>query len=136
MTNLPKARGRDPDAMDVDVNLVKTRPLSKEERNKLVKEGCCFHCKKQGHMARQCPDKKKREKGSTKGKRPFKSKAAQVEVVDDCEEEEKEEGKPKDKPEEEPPTYEDVASLVKKIRRLKADHRETLLDTLVEQDFV
>jgi hypothetical protein len=55
--------------------------------------------------------------------------------VDDCEEEEKDQEKPKDKPEEEPPAYEDVASLVKKIRRLKVDHRETLLDTLAEQDF-
>jgi hypothetical protein len=122
--------------MDVDVNLVKTWPLTKEERDKLAKEGRCFHCKKQGHMARQCPDKKKKEEGNTKGKRPFKAKLAQTEVVDDREEEEKKEEEPKGKPEEEPPAYEDVASLVKKIRRLKADHRETLLDTLAEQDFV
>ena len=37
--------------MDVD-----STTLREEERRKLSKEGQCFHCKKQGHLLRECPD--------------------------------------------------------------------------------
>jgi hypothetical protein len=130
--NTPKEKDkrRDPNAMDVDVNIIKTR-LSKEERDKLAKEGRCFNCKKQGHMARQCPDKKKKSDKKGKDKKPFKAKGAQIEVVDDREENEED----KNEKEETPPAYEDIDSLVKKIRRLKTEDRGNLMDTLAEQDF-
>jgi hypothetical protein len=38
-------REKDPNAMDID-------PLSVDERNKLMKDGKCFICKKTGHMAK------------------------------------------------------------------------------------
>jgi hypothetical protein len=47
-----------------------TDPIEKQ-----CKEGCCFTCGKQGHIARVCPDKDK----DKKGKAPVKSRKAQTE---------------------------------------------------------
>jgi hypothetical protein len=123
---------RDPDAMDVDVNLAKTSQLSKQEREKLAKEGRCFHCKKQGHIARNCPDKPKRTTTFTqknKGKQTLGTKVSLAEVVDDREDKDKEEES------DEPPPYEDDKVILQKIRKLKADDREKFLDALADEDF-
>jgi hypothetical protein len=59
---------RDPDAMDVDINAARVPQLSWEEKKKLLREKRCFHCRKEGHQARDCPDKAK-EKGEAQGQR-------------------------------------------------------------------
>ena len=43
---------KDPNAMDVDT-------MSIEERNKLMKKGACFRCKKTRHLTKDCPTKNK-----------------------------------------------------------------------------
>jgi hypothetical protein len=124
---------RDPDAMDVDVNLAKTSQLSKKDREKLAKEGQCFHCKKQGHIAQYCPDKPKRTTLFTqknKGKQTLGTKASLAEVVDDREDKDKEEG------DDEPPPYEDDKAILQKIHKLKADDREKVLGCMLgDEDF-
>jgi hypothetical protein len=57
-------RERDPNAMDVD-------RLTTEERDKLLKEGKCFRCRRTGHQANECPendDEKKKGKEVPKKK--------------------------------------------------------------------
>ena len=52
---------RDPNAMDID-------KLSVEERTKLMKEGKCFKCKKNGHRANECPENDGKKKEEPKKK--------------------------------------------------------------------
>jgi Zinc knuckle len=41
---------KDPNAMDIDA-------MTADEREKMMKTGLCFGCKKPGHISRNCPDK-------------------------------------------------------------------------------
>ena len=43
---------RDPNAMDVDA-------MTTEKRTALMKKGLCFKCEQKGHLAKDCPGKKK-----------------------------------------------------------------------------
>jgi hypothetical protein len=42
----------------------KAPKLSEKETEELKKAGRCFHCKKEGHMAHQCPDREKNSQAS------------------------------------------------------------------------
>ena len=54
---------QDKDAMDTTLGHVRARAtntrvaLSEKDRAELMAAGKCFHCKKQGHMSKNCPDK-------------------------------------------------------------------------------
>ena len=50
---IPTTPVRDPNAMQVDV--IKVAKLSKEERERCMKEGLCLRCRKKGHVAWNCP---------------------------------------------------------------------------------
>ena len=49
---------KDPNAMDVDVITTTMNAMTVEEREKFMKEGLCFRCRKPGHISRDCPLKK------------------------------------------------------------------------------
>ena len=44
---------KDPNAMDIDA-------MTADERDKMMKTGLCFGCKKPGHISRNCPDRNKK----------------------------------------------------------------------------
>ena len=44
--------------MDVDVITKVYKAMTDEERAKLMKKGLCFRCRKEGHLSRDCPEKK------------------------------------------------------------------------------
>ena len=50
---------------------------TKEDPVKQCQEGRCFTCNKQGHLARNCPDKPSKDKGKVKAR------TAETEVSDD-----------------------------------------------------
>jgi Ty3 transposon capsid-like protein/Zinc knuckle len=49
---------KDPNAMDVDTITTTMNAMTVEEREKFMKEGLCFRCRKTGHISRDCPLKK------------------------------------------------------------------------------
>ena len=76
---------KDPNAMDVDA-------MSVEQRADAMKKGLCFRCRKQGHLSRDCPDKKKKDEPRKEEKKKWMSKELQMHVralFDTMDEEEK-----------------------------------------------
>ena len=51
----------------MDVDVISVNALSKEERERHVHNGLCFVCHKDGHMSKECPNRKY-EEGSKSGK--------------------------------------------------------------------
>ena len=77
---------KDPNAMDID-------SMTTEQRTEAMKKGLCFGCGKQGHLNRDCPDKKGKKPAEKKEeKKKWTSKELQTHVqalFDTMEEEEK-----------------------------------------------
>jgi hypothetical protein len=40
------------------------KATTEEQKAKFCKEGCCYECKRQGHMVRDCPSKKTKAHGT------------------------------------------------------------------------
>jgi hypothetical protein len=47
-----RPKPKDPNAMEID--RVRARQITTDERTKLMKAGECFTCRKQGHLSRDC----------------------------------------------------------------------------------
>jgi hypothetical protein len=73
----PKAK--DPNAMEI--NRVRARQITTDERTELMKAGKCFTCRKQGHLSRDCPQCLSRPRTNARAS------TSQVKVEDDDEEE-------------------------------------------------
>jgi hypothetical protein len=56
----PQLQRRDPNAMDTSAG----KATTEEQKVKFRKEGCCYECERQGHMARDCPSKKSKAHGA------------------------------------------------------------------------
>jgi hypothetical protein len=50
-----RPKPKDPNAMEIDC--VKARQITTDERTELMKAGKCFTCRKQGHLSRDCPQR-------------------------------------------------------------------------------
>lgn len=104
-----KPKEKDPDAMDVDRTFIDT-----SEKEKLMKLGSCFRCKKQGHLSQECPTRKTtiqeakvEEAPKTNKKRKSKETTTTTPTT------------------EEPPTY---SSLLKQINTCKMEDRQKILE--------
>jgi hypothetical protein len=124
---------KDPDAMDVDT-LKTNSKLSKEEREKLSKEGRCFNCKKQGHMSRDCPNKETgNRKQAEKKKEEPKAPKVRTTVIN---EDEEDDGSTKvGSVAESRPASPDIDDAVKYVRRLRGEKRDQFMEVLACEGF-
>lgn len=114
---------KDPDAMDVDVVRV-PETTDQNAREKQRSEGRCFLCNKQGHLKKDCPRNDKGN-GTWQMTRPSPT-ARQTRV------EEEENGSDKHAADRE--VIQEREEILTKMRGMKANDREEILDALVTQE--
>jgi hypothetical protein len=74
-----RPKPKDPNAMEID--RVRARQITTDERTELMKAGKCFTCCKQGHLSCDCPQRPSRPRTNARAS------TSQVKVEDDDEEE-------------------------------------------------
>jgi hypothetical protein len=74
-----RPKPRDPNAMEIDC--IKARQITTDERTELMKAGKCFTCRKQGHLSHDCPQRSSRLHTNARAS------TSQVKIEDDDEEE-------------------------------------------------
>ena len=99
----------------MDVDAVRVDALAAKEKEKLAKEGCCFRCKKHGHISCKCPEREENKNTPRHGNQGMTARATAVEGRDDAQNK--------------------VEELAGGIRELGEDEREGLLDLLLEKGF-
>jgi hypothetical protein len=65
----------------MEIDHVRARQITTDERTELMKAGKCFTCRKQGHLSRDCPQRLSRLRTNTHAS------TSQVKVEDDDDEE-------------------------------------------------
>jgi hypothetical protein len=96
----------------MDVDVVRTNPLSNEERKRLQAEGRCFFCKAQGHVLKGCPKKKNRPQGGGINAKPAQPRARTMETGEPADD-----AAPKD--------------ALQMIKGMNEEERTKLLDSLI-----
>jgi hypothetical protein len=74
-----RPKPKDPNTMEID--RVRARQITMDERAELLKAGKCFTCRKQGHLSHDCPQRSSRPRTNAHAS------TSQVKVEDDDEEE-------------------------------------------------
>ena len=98
----------------MDVNAIHVNMLTLEKKEKLSREGCCFGCKKQGHISCKCPKKGENNNAPCRGNQGMTTCMAAVEAEDH---------------------QSKVEELAEGIKELGKEERKGLLDLLMERGF-
>ena len=96
----------------MEIDAAELNALSVEERNCLQKEGCCFNCRKTGHMSRACPAKQNASKKTVYENQRLTIHTTKI----------KEEGNKKEK-------------MAESIKAMTMEERNELLDDLILTSF-
>ena len=95
----------------MDLDAAQVDALTTEEKMRLQKEGRCFHCKKMGHISKNCQQKKENTPATNHGNQGTTACVAEVEEKD-CDE-----------------------RMIEEIKGMSGEERNALLDKLVLQGF-
>jgi hypothetical protein len=95
-----------------------TAPATSKDTEKQHAEGRCFTCNKQGHIARNCPDKKDKPKMPNKPKAQARKVETEVSRSDADSE----------------PEADDPDSFIKRTRALKEDHKLEIMCMTIAAD--
>ena len=71
----------------MDVDVVRVRKLTLEERKQCIKKGLCFHCRKLGHLSGECPSFPNKKPGRQVKRVVQEEGLPKLQEVDDNEEE-------------------------------------------------
>ena len=143
-----KGRRIDDDAMDIDTTEIRRtegpktegfKKLNPEERKKLQTEGRCFKCKRQGHLARNCPSRgqgSRTPQGREFQKRGFKKKqsARTTETADEGGEENSDEEETLSQTSGSTKVDKDP-SLMAQINKLGLEEKEAIFSKLINEGF-
>ena len=105
----PWASVKKEDRMDLDAARIDA--LTTKEKTRLQKEGRCFHCKKMGHISRNCQQRKENAPVTNRGNQGTTTRVTEVEEKDRDE------------------------RLIEDIKGMSGEERNALLDKLVLQGF-
>lgn len=103
--------------------------LAKDDRDKRMREGRCFECNEQGHLARDCPKKRGRGPQMQKRSGPGRSKLSQIRsLIKDLNADERRQVL-------EEMRVSPAARIRAMIQELPEDEKEELVEQTVSEDF-
>jgi hypothetical protein len=107
----------------MDVDAVRIDALTPDERQKLLQEGKCFFCRKQGHISKQCPQKEKKSDAPKRGAANGKGTRENQGMTARAAEVKEEEGKTRQE------------EMAEEIKGMDQSEKDELLDKLILEGF-